>query len=95
MLKMSSFDSRGQEDFMQHFVAVQVHIIICVILIIVNCSNSVLGGMVVSQGYWMKLQTQMLRVCEISKSFVILNTHFPLMSYIEYVSVQFCIYLFF
>lgn len=33
----------------------------------------------------MKLQTQMLRVCEISK--------FPLMSCIEYVCIQFCIYL--
>lgn len=43
----------------------------------------------------MKLQTQMRRVCEISKSFVILNTHFPLMSCIEYVCIQFCIYLLF
>lgn len=51
--------------------------------------------MVVSQGYWMKLQTQMLRVCVISKSFVILHTDFPLMLCIEYVCIQFCIYGFF
>lgn len=55
----------------------------------------VLGGMAVSQGYLMKLQTQMLRVCETPKTFVILNTHFPLIPYIFSMCIYTsCIYLF-
>lgn len=57
--------------------------------------NNVLGGTAVSQGYSMKLQTQMLRVCETPKSFVILNAHAPLISYIFSMCIYtYCIYLF-
>lgn len=52
---------------------------------------TVLGGMAVSQGYSMKLQTQMLRVRETPKSFVILNTD---LSYIFSMCIYTsCIYL--
>lgn len=71
MSQLMLFVSRNVVDFTQHFV---VHIVIYVVLIFVFF-DSVLGGMVVLQGYSMKLLPQMLRVCEISKSYVILTNH--------------------
>lgn len=57
--------------------------------------TSVLGGMEVLQGYSMKLQTQMLRVCERLKSFVALSTTVPRLSYVSDLYVaKFCICLF-